>query len=413
MSTNEKRSMFAFIWHGFFLALTMAMLDLNTVFPTLINILSTNTFIFGALYSIMLGTPLVFNILFSHYLRNKPYKKRYLIFGMYIRSLSFLGMGLFTYLLSEQNPTIVLYSFFVFVFLFSISAGFAGLSYSDLVAKTIRDSRRTRLFSMKQFSGSIASLFGGFIIARIFGLGIAFPLNYTLSLVIGFIGLVIASLGFYFMVEPRSEMTNNPSSLRAYIRNIPEILRKDSSFRYYIIVENLSSFSVMILPFYIVYAKDVIAVDNSFIGIYLIIQIAGTIFSNIVWGIIGQRFNAKAIVRFCILLGLINPILAIILGQFGAYAFGVIFFIMGFMISGRRIGFEPTLLDITPLEHRMEYLGIRGTLNIAIIILPLIGALLIETIGYIVTFSTVSIMMMFAFFLLMKVSDKQVASYCN
>ncbi|QMS84232.1 MFS transporter [Candidatus Xianfuyuplasma coldseepsis] len=413
MSTNEKRSMFAFIWHGFFLALTMAMLDLNTVFPTLINTLSTNKFIFGALYSIMLGTPLIFNILFSHYLSSKPFKKKYLLLGMYIRSLSFLGMGLFTYLLSEQYSNIVLYSFFVFVFLFSVSAGFAGLSYSDLVAKTIKDSRRTRLFSMKQFSGSLASLFGGFIIARIFALGIAFPLNYTLSLVIGFIGLIIASAGFYFMHEPPSEAMKQRPSLVAYIRNIPNILRKDSSFRYYIIVENLSSFSVMILPFYIVYAKEVITVDNSFIGVYLIVQISGTIFSNIIWGIIGERFNAKTIVRFCILLGVLNPILAITLGQFGAYPFAVVFFIMGFMISGRRIGFEPTLLDITPHEQRMEYLGIRGTLNIAIIILPLVGALLIETIGYIVAFSTVSVVMMIAFFLLAKVSDKQVEAYCQ
>jgi len=36
-----------FIWHGAFLALTMSMLDLNTVFPALISNLTESKIIFG------------------------------------------------------------------------------------------------------------------------------------------------------------------------------------------------------------------------------------------------------------------------------------------------------------------------------------------------------------------------------
>jgi len=412
MTTNEKRSTFAFMWHGFFLAITMAMLDLNTVFPTLINALTTSKYIFGALYSIMLGVPLIFNLIFSHYLRSKPYKKRYLLIGIYVRSLSFFGMGIFTYYFSELYPLLVISSFFIFVFLFSISAGFAGLSYSDLIAKTINKSRRTSLYTMKQFFGSTASLLGGFIIARIFKLGISFPDNYALSLTIGFIGLVIASIGFYFIKEPPSVVSEHKESFLSYIKQIPTILKKDHSFRYYIIVENLSSFSVMILPFYIIYAKEFLHVSNDYIGIYLIVQIIGTIFSNILWGFIGKKLSAKAIVRICILLGALNPIVAIITAQISPEVFSIVFFIMGFTISGRRIGFEPTLLDIAPSTKRIEYLGIRGTMNISIIVLPLIGAFFIETIGYSITFIIVSAVMVLAAILLSKVTTNQLDDLC-
>ena len=262
MSANQKRSYLAFIWHGVFLALTMAMLDLNTVFPTLIKVLTENNYIFGALYSIMLGVPLVFNLIFSHYLRKRPYKKPFLLLGIYIRSLAFLGMGLSTYFLSETYPSTVVALFFVFVFLFSVSGGFAGISYTDVVAKTIPKDKRATFFSIKQFSGSIAGLTGGFIIAKIFDLGIPFPINYTISLMIGFIGLVIASLLFYRVQEPKSvQEDTDTKTLFKYIREIPSIIRQDSSFKYYVIVENLSSFSVMILPFYIVYARTNLGFD--------------------------------------------------------------------------------------------------------------------------------------------------------
>jgi len=73
--TGQARAVyFAYIWHGFFLALTMSMLDLNTVFPALVSELTESKALFGLLYSIMLGAPLVFNLVFSHVLKTRPYK---------------------------------------------------------------------------------------------------------------------------------------------------------------------------------------------------------------------------------------------------------------------------------------------------------------------------------------------------
>jgi MFS family permease len=74
--------------------------------------------------------------------------------------------------------------------------------------------------------------------------------------------------------------------------------------------------------------------------------------------------------------------------------------LIGFIRSGRVIGFEPYLLDITPESKRTTYLGIRGTLNILTIVLPLIGGLFIELLGYTFTFYIVTIVMFLSLFLL-------------
>jgi MFS family permease len=408
-----KYTYFAFIWHGFFLALTMSMLDLNTVFPTLINTLNSSKYVFGLLYTIMIGAPLIFNVIFSHYLRRFKQKKKFLLLGIYMRGTAFLGMALFTYYFSLSNPTLTVVSFFFFVFMFSVSAGFAGLSYSDIVAKTVPKNSRTMLYTVKQFFGSSASFIGGVLIAYIFAKGVAFPSNYAISLGIGFVGLFISSLGFLFLKEPQTEeIYDQTKTLGHYIRNIPSIIKADPSFKLYIVVENLSSFSIMILPFYIIFAREVLFIGDEYIGLYLVIQVTGTILSNIVWGYMAKRFPAKKIVRFCIILGGLNPLIAILLAQVSPALFGLVFFIVGFTISGRKIGFEPYLLDIAPDNRRVEYLGIRGSLNVFVIILPLLGALFINLFGYYITFVIVTIVMWIAAMMMGTVKKERYMDYC-
>ena len=156
----------------------------------------------------------------------------------------------------------------------------------------------------------------------------------------------------------------------------------------------------MILPFYIIFAKQVFDLDQSYIGIFLIVQITGTIMSNIVWGVLATKYNAKSVVKLCILIGALLPILAIILSFTSPYIYSSVFIFLGFIISGRRVGFEPYLLDISPDDQRTEYLGIRGTMNLLVVILPIIGGLFIDVVGFYFTFSIVSIFMIAAFVLL-------------
>lgn len=406
--SNKNLVFFAFIWHGFFLALTMSMLDLNTVFPSLISKLSNSKLLFGSLYSIMLGVPLIFNLVFSHFLKKYKRKKKFLLLGIYLRSFAFLGMAFFTYKFSLSNPTLTIISFFFWIFLFSISAGFAGISYADIIGKLLKSEERTSLYASKQFFSSIAAFGGGLIVGKIFTLSkLVYPLNYSLNLFIGFIGLIIASLGFIMIKEPDSIIINNTdSSFLDYLKEVPKYLKEDFHFRKFIIVENMASFSIMLLPFYIIFAKEHFGISENYIGKYLIFQISGTILSNIAWGYLAKKFNAKTIVTVCIFLGGIIPIMAIILSLFDPNIYAILFFLIGFILSGRRIGFETYLLDIAPSEHRTEYLGIRGSLNIFVVIMPILGSIIIKLFGFYFTFIIVSIVMLSAGMILKKDSIK-------
>ena len=391
-----------FIWHGAFLALTMSMLDFNTVFPALISNLTESKIIFGMLYSIMIGTPYIFNIILSRFMHTHKYKKKFLLLGIYLRSFSFLGMALFIYFFGKQFPALVIASFFFWIFLFSISGGFAGLAYSDIIGKLVKKGKRGNLFASRQFAMGIASFTGGIIVLNVFTFGkITFPYNYTITLIIGFVGLLIASIAFWFIEEPPSIIKNeNKESFKLFIKKVPSILKNDANFTRFIIIENMSSFSLMILPFYMLYAKDTFTINETYVGRYLIFQTIGAILSNLLWGMISSKWGSKMVVRACILIGGSVPVLALILSKFGPNYYAIVFFLVGFLFSGRAIGFESYLLDIAPSDNRIIYLGIRGTMNFLIVLLPIMGGFLITFMGYQLTFIVVTVVMFIAFILL-------------
>ncbi len=400
-NTNSKIFYFYFLWHGLFLSLTMSMIDFNTVFPSLVDSLTEYKIIFGLLYSIMLGAPLLFNAVFSHYMKKYEFKKKFLLIGIYLRALSFLGMALFVYLFALDSPNIVVISFFFLILIFSISGGFAGLSYSELIGKLFTSKDRGTLYSSKQFIGSTAAFAGGMIVNRVFSLGnLEYPMNYVFLLFIGFVGLVIASLGFWFIKEPPSIVVKKEGdTLINYMKEIPDLLKKDLNYSNFILVENIASFSLMILPFYMVFARDTFNIDQSYIGRYLLFQISGTVFSNFLWGYLARKFGSKSVIKVCVFTGGLIPISALILSNIGPEAYSFVFLLVGFVISGRRIGFDSYLLDIAPEDKRTVYLGVRGTLNILVVILPIMGSIFIESLGYTFTFILVSIVMFLGFYL--------------
>ncbi|NNG66975.1 hypothetical protein HKI81_06990, partial [Caldanaerobacter subterraneus] len=80
----------------------------------------------------------------------------------------------------KTNPLLALISFYVLIFIFSLSGGFAGIAYTDLIGKLLPSEKRGNFFAVKQFFNGVGALTGGLIVAWIFKPGsLKFPVNYT------------------------------------------------------------------------------------------------------------------------------------------------------------------------------------------------------------------------------------------
>ena len=86
-----------------------------------------------------------------------------------MRSASFIGIAAVTFMFAKGNSTIALVSLHFLILLFSISRGFASITYSDIVGKHLSSEKRGGLYAEKQFFSGIAALLGVFFIAWFFG----------------------------------------------------------------------------------------------------------------------------------------------------------------------------------------------------------------------------------------------------
>lgn len=434
ISDQTKRQL-PWLWHGFFLAVTLSMMELNTILPGLISELTDNRVIFGAIYSVLLGAPLLFNLPMSRLMRQYKGRCIFLLIGIYLRTLAFAGMAVAVYKLAEGFPSVALLLLSLLIFLFAVGGGLAGTAYSDLVGGTFTAPERGKLFATRQFVMGIGALLGGLLVARLLKVD-SFSIweRYAAFFSIGAVGLFLGAIGFWAVREkyelsrlefhdPEIPVVSGKQCMPDKLKQ-PEILypadsfqkpavhekqgmlreawatlRDDPRYARFILVENITSFSLMLLPFYLVYAKQRFSDFTAYFGTYVLLQIIGGLASNFFWGWIFSKAGNRPVIRICITFGAMLPLLAMITAAGGSGWYAIVFFMVGVVTSGRNIGFEPYLLEIAPDEKRTLYIGLRGTLNLLDVLLPLVGGIIIQLAGFPAAFVTVSGMMLLSLFL--------------
>ena len=93
----------AFYWHAFFLAVTTSLTEVNTVMPALVIEAGGTVVAVGALTAIMIGLPLVSQLLFAGFLHTRQRKKPYLLLGINLRVVA-LAFGAASILTLGVSP---------------------------------------------------------------------------------------------------------------------------------------------------------------------------------------------------------------------------------------------------------------------------------------------------------------------
>jgi len=399
---NEKRNFFAFNWHAFWLALAQTFADKNTVLPGLILFAGGTQLEIGLLTSIMIGIPMISQLLFASYLTRKPLKKHFLLLGIYMRVIAFAGVVLSLSSLETSNPDFIIYSVFAWMFLFSISGAFAGVSYTDILGKSITGETRKRFFVFRQFLSSLGVLISALVVRFILR-ELEYPQNYIIMFSAASALLFIATFGFLMIKERPSEVKKTPESLLTILRSIPSIIKKDGNLRNLVISINLLAISFTLIPFYVSLVKSNFTLDKTTIGNFLLLQIIGMIISNLFWMKLTKSKGFKGIFRIAIILYALLPIIALLFVSFLPMEyFGIVFLVVGASISAYKISGESILIEISNENNRPLYTGIYGTFNLTMSVFPLIIGLLLAYLGFYVIFIVSSMLTISALYFLRK-----------
>jgi len=369
-------------------------LDHFTKSKTLIGLSST---LIGRLGGIASVFP---QLLVANKIENKTHKKPLLIFAITVRALSWGLLAFTTYIFNNTYPNLTIFFLFVTLILHTFMGGIAAVPFFDIWGKSLPSNLRGRFFGYRQLWGGILAIGSGLIVKNILeNNAIEFPYNFALLFSLVFIFLSISYIALGSVKEPTEKVYKNQLPFKDFLKKAFLIIKKNSNYKKFIMVEILVGAGGMALPFYILYLKDTSGIRLGTVGILLSAQMLGSVLSNILWAHLSDFVGNKKVIQISTFAGLMVPIIALITQFKNELLYLLLFAIIGFFIAGRTIGNTNYLLDIAPPKDRPIYISLTGTLLFPVSLFPLIGGLIVQYISYNMLFVITGIPILLGFIL--------------
>jgi MFS family permease len=382
LSTN-RRNFVAGLWHGAFLALGVALTQPTTVISAFVADLTGSTIWVGGLSTVLTVAGALPQLFIARWIEPRPRKMPFLMLAIYLRVMSWGTLALLVYAIGAEHPMTLAWILVGMLIVFYAGGGLGNIPYTDIIGKIIPADKRGAFFGGRGALAGPLSV-GAALLARQILVNATYPNNYALLFGLAAIGLAIASLGFWAIQEPIINIEMQPvPSWGAYWKQIGAASR---SLKVLIIVQLLTGFSLMTLPFYVVYAREQLGAPVEAVGWFLLAQVLGGMVSNLAWAHQVDRSGSRHMLFVCAVTSTLTPLLAIALGSLNWQALLPVFFLAGATFDGRKVGFQSALLELAPTDQRATYAGLNAVLILPVAFLPLAAGLFLQHWSYTVLF---------------------------
>jgi Major Facilitator Superfamily len=321
----------------------------------------------------------------------QPYKLPTYSVAALVRSIAWATMSVVV--LTQRNPTVLIIGFFVPYVINSAAAGWGGLPFMDIVAKTIPVRQRGPYFSERMLIGGALGIAGSLVVRVALGeqLGRVFPANVGQLIAIAALFAVVSLFSFTFVIEPPGEVGDKVSSLMAHLDRAASLFRCDGNFRLFLSTRVMLMAAQMAAPFFAVYASRELGAGADMVSVYLAANTAASVISNLIWSRLSNRQGNRTVIRLAAGLGLSMTLLAWLAGPLdrvlavGVAApalFVVVFALSGAFQSGISVGGMSMLLEIAPSHERALYVGLTNSVLGVALFSTSISGVLVNWLGY-------------------------------
>ncbi|HEY77049.1 MAG TPA: MFS transporter [Thermoflexia bacterium] len=298
-----------------------------------------------------------------------------------------------------EIPAILLAAFFALYTLAWVAAGLAGLAFFEVTAKTIPAWRRGRLFATRQLTGGLLSLGAGWIVKVILTHpGLPFPRNHAILFLLYSIIIIPAMLAFISIREPPGTAVSKRIGTKEQLRRGWRFLKVDTVYRRYMLARAMLGLADIALPFYGIYAKEMLGAPDGIIGWYLTARVGSRLAFNLPWGWISDKRGNRLVMRLQSLGYGLTALLALALvvgveslhlrGTWLPFLVVPLYFIDGAIRPAQILAGSNFLLELAPEEERPLYLGLSNTLMGIVVLTSGFGGLLVDLMGFVGLFAT-------------------------
>jgi len=399
----SKHNFYAFLWHAGFLALAQNFIDVDTILPSMVIDSGGSAMHVGIMTAIMMGGSSFTQLFFAPYISNRVYKKKYLLTGINIRIISLFALAFVLFYLKALQPGSVLWLIFIFITLFAVGGAFANISYIDIFGKSVNENKRKTYFSTQQIIAGSVVLFSAFIAKKVLTMA-EHPVNFAYMFFIGAVLLLIASGGQWSIKESVPSVLKI-NGFRQYFRLLRSELVQNKRLIYFLGFINTQGIIISVLPFVVLYAKEIFSTRSSDTGNFLLFKVIGIVSVSMVVFFVAARIKYNLLLYFNVALSVAMIIITMLIKD--QHTIKYVFVFGGIAYSLYSITMNGLLLEVSGRENRALYTGFAGAGYIMPSIFPLAGGWIINKAGYQAFFILVIFIVSLSLFFIHKINCKK------
>ena len=391
---NFKRNSFANLLDGAFWYFGGSFTAAYTIMPVFLSTLTDSPILIGlipALEAIGWFLPQLFLAKYLEGINQRlPFVRRLGIF----ERLPFLLLAIGAFLIPGLDQKVALIFILILYTIKVFSSGLVALPWQELMATVIPVSHRGRYWGISLIAGKLTGLAGAFITGLILA-RIAYPNNYAIMFLIGFIAVSISFLFLSLNVEPVIERQSSQVDPGIWSR-IKKTLGKDKNFGIYLINRGFAFTSSMGMVFFTVYGIQKFNLPISQSATFTAIMLVSEIVGAGIWGTLGDKAGYKRVIEFCNFISIIGLFSILFVGS--VWGLFIVFGILSFAHSGEYISNQNFAMEFGSEKDRPTYIGMSGTLTGPFfLVASIVGGSIIQLWGYKSMFLAALILAVFAF----------------
>lgn len=390
---DQARNAWAFTTDMALFQIAVTFISSTAVLPSFFATLVDSEVAIGVATGIISGAWLLPQLLVASFVSRLSYKKPFMMRGVWMSRPLFFLMAAVVWLLGESAPVFVFVFCVASIFIFFALDATVSVPWFDLMARALPDRRRGRIQGTAQVLGGIGAMGVGWLVRYLLSDASRwdFPANYALLFATS--SAVFVASGLFLSLirepEPQSSQDEEKPGMRQVLTSLPQILLEDRPFMNMIVVRILSGFVSVASAFYVLYATKKLGILVQDTGFFVSAQVAGTVTSGLLMGLIQDRWGPLVHMRTSIVLSALPPVLTLLAPSLLAvwtggelYLFLVVYFLLGLYMGNIGWPFFNWILEYVEGGRRPLYIGTINTLAALVMLAPSAGGWVVKTFSY-------------------------------
>lgn len=368
-----------------FFGLGWGFASFGTIIPLFVSQMTHSAILIGlipAIHAVGWQLPQLFTA--NRVARLRRYKPMVMLMTIHER-VPFLGLALVAWPLGWMGNTAALVITFLLLIWQGLGSGFTANPWQSMIAKIIPSDARGTFFGVQAAVANIiisgAAVAAGYVLDLLES-----PLDFVACFLAASAAYGVSMIFLGLTREPEDTQKQIPAVQPPLFKGMGDILRRDSNFRWYLIVRFLYQFATMGFAFYIVYGLRQFNMDAVTAGYLTAALTISSTLANAGMGWLGDRVGHRAML-------VVGMVAAVFSSALAWAAPNLNWFYVIMILSGLANVAYWTIGMVLTVEFGSEadrpvYIGMSNTLIApATIFAPLLGGWIADTFGYQSTFA--------------------------